>query len=59
MILTEERAKRKSCPQRMIHMEGETDDACYGKGCMAWRWIATATERVGFCGLAGRPEVAK
>lgn len=35
---------------------------CLGPGCMAWRWKHAesagepASERVGYCGLAGKPE---
>ncbi len=68
MILTEEEAKLKICPQPEM-------TNCVGSGCMAWRWkirmepmgdpydvtkpppLARAMPLThGYCGLAGKPE---
>ena len=72
--MTEDEAKTKLCHQT-IDGEGayivkihNTNYACIGSACMAWRWhpnwgeseknTAEATELPpiqGYCGLAGRP----
>lgn len=58
MKITEEEAKQKRCPQSM---GGVKFYGCIGSGCMAWRWFGlmindSRPEKVGYCGLAGKPE---
>ena len=56
---TEEEAKRKYCPMSPpVYTEG----MCQARRCMMWRWIPNrergqSPERLGYCGLAGKPEV--
>lgn len=70
MILTEQDAMKKRCPEGVIASNGPIILTCLGSGCMAWRWsgwrdqsgtiFANSTNRsgvehVGYCGKAGTP----
>lgn len=57
MILTENQASTKWCP---FSTPGYASD-CKASGCAAWRWYDGGSDeqpRRGYCGLAGKPEVA-
>ena len=71
MVLTEDEAKTKWCPQvrvgesyRAVNMRINYDlITCIASGCMMWRWEAVNTApglgvvkpTKGYCGLAGKP----
>jgi hypothetical protein len=60
MIVNQKEAETKSCP----HVNGDMSWHCVGSCCMAWRWWCAALPggkedspaRIGYCGLAGKPE---
>jgi len=68
-MYTEDEAKEKWCPmtghdpQRNLHGL-HPSQACSGSLCNWWRWgkhsrfakAATDAPKVGYCGLAGKPE---
>lgn len=71
-MITEEEAKTKWCPfARLSEMGGTYNRVgpaaglyCIASACMTWRWgINPGSEqypagtRIGYCGLAGKPEV--
>ena len=40
---------------RFLHKPGPGLTNCIASGCMAWRWTGFPAERLGYCGLAGKP----
>ncbi len=63
MLLTEEEAKTKLCPEAIGPGDINwamvpTGRMCIGSACMAWRWhefeLDPNTGLQGFCGKAGR-----
>lgn len=65
MLLTEEEARKKTCPQSLTIVNGEGEVLeCLASECMAWRWFnqhglpenMQNDERKGYCGLAGKTE---
>lgn len=63
MKLTELQALSKTCFMTIPKRGEECPSGllrslnCLGSGCMAWRWADhdAASDRQGYCGLAGRP----
>jgi len=59
MVKTCKEAYNMMCPKRCV----PSDEAavCVADDCMMWRWfdMSDAEERRGFCGLAGKPVIAK
>lgn len=61
MIVTEEEAKTKWCPEVRSENPGEENMYCIGSACMAWRWNPTPaltqdrSATHGYCGKAGKP----
>ena len=63
--MTEEEAKTKTChlsiglppiyDQSGVGIRDGGPWACLASGCMAWRWTGFPAERLGYCGLAGKP----
>ena len=63
MILTEDQAKTKWCPEvrliedhgkNILNNRGELGDVlCLASGCMAWRWATGEHKAKGYCGRAG------
>ncbi len=58
--MTEEEAKEKLCPEKMLNNVHRSRAYCHGSDCMAWRWMKTldikgrpAVDYGGYCGLAG------
>jgi hypothetical protein len=72
MRMTQVQAECHVCPVRSyVHQrDGAVCVICLGAGCMMWRWAEPRIEpsehecmpkpedRRGYCGLAGKPEVA-
>lgn len=58
MLVTEDEAKTKLCPETFGKPMAEEDQKCEGSACMAWRWgqnLHRDREKVGYCGRAGKP----
>lgn len=62
MIVTEEEAKGKLCPEITASAQMGILSNCDGSGCMMWRWEDNdkgprdaSIPRKGFCGKAGFP----
>jgi hypothetical protein len=69
MIVTEEEAKTKRCPEVFGHMipTASVPSQCVGSSCMAWRWhwslvnnrhehvLTPDGGKLGYCGKAGAP----
>jgi hypothetical protein len=73
MRMTQVQAECHVCPVRsyVLQRDGAVCVICLGAGCMMWRWAEPASyftgqppvdpdpaTRRGYCGLAGKPEVA-
>lgn len=69
MLKTLEQANETQCPQTMQPVGDKgmqvysSPEVCSGCECMAWRWACGDTdkptdERLGYCGLVGKPEVS-
>jgi hypothetical protein len=68
-MVTEEEAKKRWCPMdRHVNQAAKcstnTNCGCVGSNCMLWRWVGKKVKKheegvpaVGYCGLAGIPEV--
>ena len=66
MLLKEEEAGEKSCPFGLVFPSSIETQKCGASECMMWRWefisasypLPAKKGNRGYCGLAGRPEVA-
>jgi hypothetical protein len=69
MLRTEEEAFSTICCKPGAEHDPRMKGTCVGRGCMAWRWEPAGdvtirqsgkpgVARRGYCGLAGKPEVA-
>ncbi len=66
MKLTEKTASETFCIQSLNNLsrpnitELATSPTCISSDCMAWRWCSEpkdADYQLGYCGLAGKPEI--